>query len=78
MEESTKTKDKVIPTDIIDLINDLRHCFEARKEILLLIDNSHVYNLLMSLIEDEEESEWVEDTSGTAICPYCGIDSIIG
>lgn len=64
--------------EVIDLINDLSHCFEARKEILLLIDNSHVYNLLMSLIEDEEESEWVEDTSGTAICPYCGIDSIIG
>lgn len=58
MEESTPKKEKVIPTDVIDLINDLRHCFEARKEILVLIDNLHVYNLLMSLIEDEEESKW--------------------
>lgn len=22
--------------------------------------------------------EWVEDTRGTALCPYCGIDSVIG
>ncbi len=21
--------------------------------------------------------EWVEDVSGTAVCPYCGIDSVI-
>ena len=26
-----------------------------------------------SIIED-----WVEDTCGTALCPFCGIDSIIG
>lgn len=58
MQESIKREDRVIPMDVIDLINDLRHCFEARKEILVLIDNIHVYNLLMSLIEDEEESKW--------------------
>ncbi|MBE6661933.1 MAG: cytoplasmic protein [Ruminococcaceae bacterium] len=22
--------------------------------------------------------EWVEDTKGTALCPYCRIDSVIG
>ncbi len=23
-------------------------------------------------------TEWIEDTKGTAICPFCGIDSVIG
>lgn len=22
--------------------------------------------------------DWIEDEGGTAICPYCGIDSVIG
>ena len=22
--------------------------------------------------------EWIEDSRGTALCPYCGIDSVIG
>lgn len=22
--------------------------------------------------------EWLEDITGTAICPYCGVDSVIG
>lgn len=44
--------------EVIDLINDLCHCFEARKEISVLINNPHVYNLLISLIEDEEKLKW--------------------
>ena len=23
-------------------------------------------------------TDWIEDEGGTAICPYCGIDSVIG
>ncbi len=23
-------------------------------------------------------TEWIEDTKGTACCPFCGIDSVIG
>ena len=23
-------------------------------------------------------TEWVEDDNGTALCPHCGIDSVIG
>lgn len=26
----------------------------------------------------DEIERWVPDTTGTAICPYCGIDSVIG
>ncbi|MCL2402200.1 MAG: hypothetical protein FWC90_06115 [Oscillospiraceae bacterium] len=32
----------------------------------------------MKIFDPSEINEWVEDTSGTALCPYCGIDSIIG
>jgi hypothetical protein len=28
--------------------------------------------------EVREVEEWVEDESGTALCPYCGVDSVIG
>ncbi len=23
-------------------------------------------------------TEWIEDKSGTAVCPFCGVDSVIG
>lgn len=30
------------------------------------------------IFSSEEISEYVADTEGTALCPYCGIDSVIG
>lgn len=32
----------------------------------------------LTIFSPKEISDWVEDISGTAICPYCDIDSIIG
>lgn len=32
----------------------------------------------LKIFEPMEITDWVEDTSGTAICPNCGIDSVIG
>lgn len=32
----------------------------------------------LRIFDPKEITEWIEDTSGTAVCPYCGIDSIIG
>lgn len=32
----------------------------------------------MTVFEPKEINEWVEDKYGTAICPYCSIDSVIG
>jgi hypothetical protein len=26
----------------------------------------------------KDVDEWVEDENGTALCPYCGVDSVIG
>ncbi len=30
------------------------------------------------ILTPDKITEWINDTSGTAICPYCGVDSIIG
>ena len=30
------------------------------------------------IFHPSEITEWIEDTSGTAVCPFCGVDSIIG
>ena len=32
----------------------------------------------MEIFDPAIIENWILDTSGTAICPYCGIDSIIG
>ena len=32
----------------------------------------------MKIYSPKEVIEWVKDTRGTAICPYCGIDSVVG
>ena len=31
----------------------------------------------LEIFHSSEIREWIQDTSGTAICPYCGVDSII-
>ena len=32
----------------------------------------------LEIFDPKEITEWLEDASGTAICPFCGIDSVIG
>ena len=32
----------------------------------------------MKIFDPIEITEWLEDETGTALCPHCGIDSIIG
>jgi len=32
----------------------------------------------LNIYSSEEITEWLNDTVGTAICPYCGVDSVIG
>ena len=32
----------------------------------------------ITIFSPKEIVEWLKDTRGTAICPHCGIDSIIG
>ena len=32
----------------------------------------------LNIFNPSEITEWIPDKKGTAVCPYCGIDSIIG
>lgn len=32
----------------------------------------------LTIFNPKEISEWVKDIRGTAVCPYCGVDAIIG
>lgn len=32
----------------------------------------------LKIYSPSEIKEWLDDTRGTAVCPYCGIDSVIG
>lgn len=32
----------------------------------------------LRIFSPSEITEWIEDEDGTAICPYCGVDAIIG
>lgn len=32
----------------------------------------------LKIYSPKEITEWIQDTDGTALCPYCGIDSVIG
>jgi hypothetical protein len=32
----------------------------------------------LEIFDPIEIKEWIPDTKGTAICPYCGVDSVIG
>ena len=52
-----------------DLLND--------KKLLLESDVCGCFHCL-SIFNPNQISEWVPYTEGIAICPYCGIDSIVG
>lgn len=32
----------------------------------------------LAIFNPKDITEWIKDYSGTAVCPYCGIDSVIG
>ncbi len=32
----------------------------------------------LSIFETKEIGEWCSDITGTAICPYCGVDTVLG
>ena len=32
----------------------------------------------LKIFNPEEIKFWIKDTKGTSLCPYCGIDSVIG
>lgn len=54
------------------------HKYSINHKELLLKDKKYGCFYCLTIFSPQEIEEWIEDTSGTAICPYCGIDSVIG
>lgn len=54
------------------------HKHSSNHKELLLKDNKCGCFYCLAIFAPSEIEEWVEDALGTAICPYCGIDSVIG
>lgn len=61
-------------------INELQKAykFSSNHKDELQKDNICGCFYCLNIFNPREVSRWIEDKSGTAICPYCGIDSIIG
>ena len=54
------------------------HRFSSNHRKKILKDSICGCFYCLSIFSPSEITEWVKDISGTAICPYCGIDSVIG
>jgi len=59
-----------------DVIN--AHKFSSNHKSDILNDGICGCFYCLNIFDPHEIKEWVRDISGTAICPHCGIDSIIG
>ncbi|MDL2288244.1 cytoplasmic protein [Oscillospiraceae bacterium OttesenSCG-928-F05] len=54
------------------------HAFSSNHKEQLQHDHLCGCFYCLTLFGPKEITDWAPDISGTAICPYCGIDSIIG
>ena len=54
------------------------HRFSENHKETLLKDKVCGCFYCLKIFSPDQIKEWVEDTSGTALCPYCCIDSVIG
>lgn len=54
------------------------HKFCTNNKISLQKDKVCGCFYCLKIFSPNEIEGYIEDTSGTAICPYCGIDSVIG
>ena len=54
------------------------HAFSSSHRKFLKSDNLCGCFFCMKIFNPNLITEWIEDVGGTAICPYCGIDSVIG
>lgn len=59
-----------------DYIEAHKHSSNHREQLIL--DKKCGCFYCLTIFNPKEISEWVADTSGTAICPYCWVDAIIG
>ena len=54
------------------------HRFSSTNRELLRNDKTCGCFYCLKRFDPKEIVDWIGDASGTAICPYCGVDSIIG
>ena len=54
------------------------HEFSSKHKDKLQKDSACGCFYCLSIFSASEIDNWLNEGSGTAICPYCGIDSIIG
>ena len=54
------------------------HKFSSNHEEQLLHDNKCGCFYCLTIFNPQEIQEWIDDKLGTALCPYCLIDSVIG
>ena len=54
------------------------HKFCSNHKKALLKDQKCGCFFCLKIFAPKEITDWIEDTEGTAICPYCGVDSVIG
>lgn len=60
-----------------DVITAHGYCSNNRK--LLVNDRKCGCFYCLKVFSPEEITEWIEDPNGmTAVCPHCGVDSVIG
>ena len=54
------------------------HKFCSNHKKALLNDQKCGCFFCLKIFDPKEITDWIKDTEGTAICPYCGVDSVIG
>ena len=54
------------------------HKFSSNHRKKLLKDKKCGCFYCLEIFDPKEIEDWDEDVSGTAICPYCGVDAVIG
>jgi len=67
-------------TDLMNNDSDYTkaHDFCTNNMVQLMKDKKCGCFYCLSIFDPILIEEYIEDTSGSALCPYCGIDSIIG
>ena len=57
---------------------EMAHKYSINNRTQLLKDNVCGCFYCLKIFNPNIIEEWVEDTDGIALCPFCGIDSVIG
>lgn len=54
------------------------HSFSSNNKSMLEKDNLCGCFYCLKIFSPSEITDWISDTPETAVCPYCGVDSVIG